>query len=219
MSKDVKNFVKSYIKKSYDYQNSQVIIDAKDQQAAEEGVPKQFLKYMSDHITEGKTIHKIPLQKGSLTIANKDSNLFTGFFSDDQGQIIEKFDAHTLEMIAKTLMVKRLVTDYDLYQEDEDLEDRPTVTPSNASVQMRIKFGDVEIELKKSIRKFVDDFRKARTLDEQILRKAIQSWRRQQKFSNFTSDQEAAEALLREWEMHKESFSQTVFAIKQMTRD
>lgn len=218
MSRNPKTFVKDYIAKSYDYPDSQIIIDAKDQQAAEEGTPKQFLKYLSEHIAEGKTIHKIPLQKGALTIANKDSNLFTGFFSDQQGQIVEKFDAHTLEMIAKTLMVKKLATEHDLYRADEDLEERPKVVAPSAPVQVRIKFGDVEIELRKSIKQFVDDFRKTRTTDEEILKKAIKSWKRQQKFNSFSSDQEAAQALLNDWEAHKESFSQTLFAIRQMSR-
>jgi hypothetical protein len=217
MSK-TKAFVKDYIAKSYDYPDSQIIIDAKDQQAAEEGTPKQFLKYLSDNIDQQKTVHKIALQKGALTIANKDANLYTGFFSDEQGQIVEKFDAHTLEMIAKTLIVKKLATETDIFRKDEDLEEDRPIKPSSSPVQVRLKVGDVEIEIRKSIKNFIDDFKKARSMDDELLKKAIKSWRRQQRFNSYESDKDAAQAILAEWDSQKESFSQTLFAIRQMSR-
>lgn len=216
--KNPKSFVKDYLVKSYDFPNSQIIIDAKDQQAAEEGTPKAFLEKLSSGIKKGEQVHKIALQKGTLTLAQKDLNLYSGFFQDEQGQIIEKFDAHTLEMVAKTLMVKNCVGEYDLTQsEGEDMEE-PRPIQATQGMSLKIKFGDVEVELRKSIKSFIEDYRSKKS-DQDLLRKAIKSWRRNQKFSEFGSESEAAQALLSDWEAHKESFQQTLFAIKQMSRN
>lgn len=221
MSKDPKAFAKNF-KKSYDYPDTLTIIDAKDQQAAEEGTPSKFLEKITSQMRKGDSVHKIQMQKGVLTLANKDANLYSGFFTDADGQIVDKFDAHTLEMVAKTLIVKGRATDYDLYGEAEDYEPQApvqqAVSPSSNQPQVTIKFGDVEIQLRKSIRQFVDDFKKGRTQDEELIRKAIKSWRRSQTFNRFESDREAAQAIIANWEAHRESFSQTVFAIRQMSR-
>lgn len=219
--KDPKSFVKTF-KKSYDYPDTLTIIDAKDQQAAEEGTPVTFLEKITSQMKKGDSVHKIQMQKGVLTLANKDSNLYSGFFTDGDGQIVEKFEGHTLEMVAKTLIVKGRATDFDLYGEGEDYEPQaPVVAPVEASVaqpQVTIKFGDVEIQLRKSIRAFVDDFKKGRSDDQELIRKAIKSWRRSQKFQEFASDREAAQEIVANWEQNKESFSQTLFAIRQMSR-
>lgn len=219
MSKDPKSFAKNF-KKSYDYPDSLTIIDAKDQQAAEEGTPSAFLEKISSQIRKGENVHKIQMQKGVLTLANKDTNLYSGFFTDADGQVVEKFDGHTLEMVAKTLIVKGRATDFDLYGEGEDYEPQAPAAPiaASGSPSVTIKFGDVEIQLRKSIRQFVDDFRKGRNEDEEIIRKAIKSWRRSQTFNRFESDREAAQAIIANWEANRESFSQTLFAIRQMSR-
>jgi hypothetical protein len=214
MRKDVKRFVQTF-KKSYDYPDTLTIIDAKDQQAAEEGTPKGFLSRIASSIKKGETIHKTEFQKGVLTLANKDANLYSGFFTDSSGQIVEKFDAHTLEMVAKTLIVKNRVTDYDVYGSDEDLEDDQPTAPSTSGATLKIKFGDIEIELKKSIKNFIDSYRNTSYENADILKKAVQSWRRSQKLTRYESDREAAQAIINDWEANKESFSQTVFAIKQ----
>lgn len=221
MSKDPKSFVKNF-KKSYDYPDVLTVIDAKDQQAAEEGTPKSFLDRISSQMLKGNSIHKIQLQKGVLTLAVKGANLYAGFFTDGEGQIVEKFDGHTLELVAKTLMVKGRVTDFDLYGESEDFKSESpiaaqTVISSNQP-QITIKFGDVEIQLRKSIKQFVDSFRNERIQDGELLKKAIKSWRRSQTLSRYESDKEAAQAIIANWEIHKESFSQTLFAISQMSR-
>ena len=219
--KDPKSFAKTF-KKSYDYPDTLTIIDAKDQQAAEEGTPVSFLEKITSQMKKGDSVHKIQMQKGVLTLANKDSNLYSGFFTDGDGQIVEKFEGHTLEMVAKTLIVKGRATDFDLYGEGEDYEPQaPVVEASQPSVvqpQVTIKFGDVEIQLRKSIRAFVDDFKKGRNDDQELIRKAIKSWRRSQKFQEFASDREAAQETDANWEQNKESFSQTLFAIRQMSR-
>lgn len=220
MKRDPKSFAQQF-KKSYDYPDTLTTIDAKDQQAAEEGTPSAFIEKLRSQIKKGNTVHKIQLQKGLLTLANKDSNLYSGFFTDGEGQIVEKFEAHTLEIVAKTLIVKGRVTDFDLYGEGEDYEPQAPVAPVaqvTNSPQVTIKFGDVEIHLRKSIRRFVDDFKKGKTEDEEILKKAIRSWRRSQQFSRFESDREAAQAIIANWEAHRESFSQTLFAIRQISR-
>jgi len=220
MSKDPKSFAKNF-KKSYDYPDTLTIIDAKDQQAAEEGTPSAFLEKITSQMRKGDNIHKIQMQKGVLTLANKDSNLYSGFFTDADGQITDKFDAHTLEMVAKTLIVKGRATDYDLYGEGEDYEPEAPIAPVQASSgqpQVTIKFGDVEIQLRKSIRDFVDEYKKSRTQEDELIRKAIKSWRKSQTFSRYESDREAAQAIIANWEANRESFSQTLFAIRQMSR-
>jgi hypothetical protein len=218
--KDPKSFVKTF-KKSYDYPDSLTIIDAKDQQAAEEGTPSTFLEKITSQMKKGDNVHKIQMQKGVLTLALKDSNLYSGFFTDADGQVVEKFDGHTVEMVAKTLIVKGRVTDYDLYGEAEDYEPQaPAIAPvlsSSAQPQVTIKFGDVEIQLRKSVRQFVDDFKKGRTDEDEIIRKSIRSWRRSQ-INRYESDREAAQAIIANWEANRESFNQTVFAIRQMSR-
>lgn len=216
--KTPKTFVKDYLAKSYDFPNSQIIIDAKDQQAAEEGTPKPFLDKLASQIKKGEQVHKITLQKGVLTLANKDAGLYSGFFQDDAGQIVEKFDAHTLEMVAKTLIVKNCVGEGDLSQsEEEKIEAQPPADPPAQGTTLKIKFGDVELELRKSIKAFVDTF-KHKKADQEIIRKALKSWRRSQKFCDYKSDSEAAQVLLADWDLYKESFQQTLFAIKQMSR-
>lgn len=220
--KDPKNFAKNF-KKSYDYPDTLTIIDAKDQQAAEEGTPSQFLEKISSQMKKGDSVHKIQMQKGVLTLANKDSNLYSGFFTDAEGQIVEKFEGHTLQMVAKTLIVKGRATDYDLYGEGEDYEPQAPIQAAQQPAvsnqpQVTIKFGDVEIQLRKSIRQFVDDFKKGKTEEQELIRKAIKSWRRSQTFQRFESDREAAQAIIANWESNRESFSQTLFAIRQMSR-
>lgn len=216
--KTPKTFVKDYLAKSYDFPDSQIIIDAKDQQAAEEGTPKAFLEKLSSQIKKGEQVHKIVLQKGVLTLANKDMGLYSGFFQDPDGQIVVKFDAHTLEMVAKTLIVKNCVGDADLAQsEEEEIEEQPPAASPAQGTSLKIKFGDVELELRKSIKAFVDTF-KHKKADQEIIRKALKSWRRSQKFLDYKSDSEAAQALLADWDLYKESFQQTLFAIKQMSR-
>jgi len=220
--KDPKSFAKNF-KKSYDYPDTLTIIDAKDQQAAEEGTPSAFLEKISSQMKKGDTVHKIQMQKGILTLANKDSNLYSGFFTDGDGQIVEKFEGHTLQMVAKTLIVKGRATDFDLYGEGEDYEPQAPAAPaqvaSSGQPQVTIKFGDVEIQLRKSIRDFVNDFKTSRSNDQELLRKAIKSWRRsQQSLQRFESDREAAQAIIANWEQNGESFNQTLFAIRQMSR-
>ncbi len=222
--KDPKSFAKKF-KKSYDYPDTLTIIDAKDQQAAEEGTPSSFLEKITSQMKKGDSVHKIQMQKGVLTLANKDSNLYSGFFTDADGQVVEKFEGHTLQMVAKTLIVKGRATDFDLYGDGEDYEPQAPAAPvevaapsSGASPQVTIKFGDVEIQLRKSIRAFVDDYRNGRSQDQEIIRKAIKSWRRSQKFQDFASDKEAAQEIVSNWEANKESFGQTLFAIRQMSR-
>lgn len=219
--KSPKAFAKTF-KKSYDYPDSLTIVDAKDQQAAEEGVPAKFLEFISSQMQKGDSIHKISMQRGTLTLANKDANLYSGFFTDLEGQVVEKFEGSTLQIIAKTLMVKNRVTDFDLDGEGEDYEPQAPVevapVVSSNQPQVTIKFGDVEIQLRKSIKAFVEDFKKGRSEDQEVLRKAIKSWRRSQKFLSFESDKAAAEELVTNWDSHKESFNQTLFAIRQMAR-
>lgn len=219
--KDPKHFAKNF-KKSYDYPDTLTIIDAKDQQAAEEGTPSKFLEKITSQMKKGDSVHKIQMQKGVLTLANKDSNLYSGFFTDAEGQVVEKFEGHTLEIVAKTLIVKGRATDYDLYGDGEDYEPQAPVQAAQPVIsnqpQVTIKFGDVEIQLRKSIRQFVDDFKKGKTEEQELIRKAIKSWRRSQTFQRFESDREAAQAIIANWESNRESFSQTLFAIRQMSR-
>jgi hypothetical protein len=221
------------VKKSYDYQDQFVSIDAKDQQAAEEGTPSSLLDYMRNCMYKGpdskenidaerhQGIYKIPFLKGTLTLAQKADNLYNCDFSDIQGQVVEKLSDVTLEIAAKTLMVKGFIqkADYEpiLASTPAPVAPAPVIieAPSDGPKSVRIKMGDFEFEMRKSIKDFVSDFRNARQHPQDLMKKAIKSWRRNNQFQQFTNDTEAAKFILSNWEQEKERFNQILFAVQQ----
>lgn len=77
---------------------------------------------------------------------------------------------------------------------------------------VRIKYGDFELEIKKSMQDFINDFKGQSKVD---IRKAISAWRRNSHAGpQYKSDLDAARALLSDWEQFGEEFNQILFALK-----
>ncbi len=80
---------------------------------------------------------------------------------------------------------------------------------------VRIKMGDLDIEIKKSINNFIRDFKKSKKYNKVDVVKAIQSWRRNSvNGKKHSSDLEAAKELLRDWDKYSEEFYQVMHALQ-----
>ena len=231
--KSAKDFAKDF-KKSYDFRDTRVSIDAKDQAAAETTACPKLVKFIKNSLQD--EISKIPLEKGVLTLSKKEEGLYNGFFEDRHGQIVEKFDDVTVEIVAKTLEVKNLFVRpaYEHeeeeavaaanYESDEAAELTQEVAEITAeeykqpTTTIKIKCGDVELEIRKSINNFVNDFRKKRYTKNDI-KKSIKAWSRNYgKVYNFKNEIEAAEELSKNWEENKESFFQVLHNLQQFKK-
>jgi hypothetical protein len=232
MSK-VKDFILNYkeankVEKSYDYRDQYVIIDALDQQAAEASVPENFLQatkeVMANQTAEdgqdaSQGIYKVHFMKGCMTLARKAENLYNGHFEDNDGQVVEKLSDVTLEIALKTLMVKGFIdkVEYDPQPVEVANQAQPVnPQPEREPMTVRVKYGDFEFEMRKSVKNFVSDFKKAKSaIPGDELRKAIKAYRRNSKYQNFTNDIEAARFVLDNWEQEKENFNQILFVVQQ----
>lgn len=229
---------------TYDYHNAVVSVDAGKQVGAEQTISTDLIQHIKNNITS--EISKIQLPKGVLTLSVRDNGLYNGFFQDKDGQVVEKFDAQTLEIVAKNLELKNWFekppVQHDAREEAEDRviardearqvaydalevhnmlyhKDQAPGEPvkGKKGTQLKIKFGDLEIELRKSVRAFVQQY-KTGTSDEEIVQKSIKAWRK--RVANVmptNSDHAAAKELLNNWETYKEDFSQMVYAIKKLS--
>lgn len=223
-------FVKNF-KKSYDWSDVKVTVDANDHQAAEASVSPELMNYLNSSLNNDLT--KIPFAKGTLTIAKTAEGLYSGFFQDSEGQVVDKYEPTTLPIIAKNMMVKNLysapvaVDVAPTHSEQEEAEDRAIarqeairvvneMVPANPEKSIRIKYGNFELEIKKSINEFLKSFKTENEMKGD-LRKAINSWRRNAA-PNLRNDADAARELLDNWEDHKESFHQITFALEQMKK-
>ena len=220
-----KKFAKDF-KKSYDFRDTKVSIDARDQAAAETTACPKLVKYLRTSLQD--EINKIPLEKGILTLSKKEEGLYSGFFEDRHGQIIEKFDDVTVEIVAKTLEIKNLfVRPAEPREEENVTEDIDALTQEIAEITaeeykqpttIRIKYGELEFEIRKSINTFVNDFRK-RQYTKSDIKKSIQAWSRNYgKVHNFANDIEAAEELSKNWEENRESFFQVLHNLQQLKK-
>lgn len=100
-------FAKAHkISKSVDFQNTKVSIDSADQLLAEKTTSPQLIKYIKASLEND--ISKIPFAKGMLTLSKKEAGLYQGFFQDKDGQVVEKFDDMTPEIVAKNMEMKSL---------------------------------------------------------------------------------------------------------------
>lgn len=105
--KKLHKFVKNHkMKKSVDFQDTKVSVDSADQLLAEKTASPQLVKYIKASLEND--ISKIPFAKGMLTLSKKEAGLYQGFFQDIQGQVIEKFDDMTPEIVAKNMEMKSL---------------------------------------------------------------------------------------------------------------
>jgi len=228
--KSKEDFVNQF-KKSYDYRDLKVTVDSKDQQAAEETANISLVSYIKAGLEN--ELNKIPLQDGELTLFKKGPGLYSGFYSDQYGQVVEKFDDQTVEMVAKNLELKELY----LVQEPQPAQaSSPVATLDQADsiaeahvdhhnatmhhnddakkTHIKVRFGNFEMEIKKSIHGFINDFKKNNTTSNNDLKKAVKAWRRNS-YTKTTSDLDAARMLLQEWDSHKEEFHQILYALKQ----
>lgn len=227
------------VKKSIDFRDSTVSVSSSDQQLAE-SASKELVSYIKSLIKSD--ISKIPFDKGTLTLSKREEGLYQGFFEDEHGQVIEKFYEQTVEMVAKTMEIRGLFTAIPNHDPVDEAEDRQIAFEESAKVAavvmdqhvknmhqdavkgagmtVRIKVGDVEFEVKKSLHDFVADFKSARAeITKGNVKKSLQAWRRNTKTGAYTTDLEAAEALLQGWNELKEEYYQTLFAISRMKED
>lgn len=232
-------------KKSYDYPDIKVRIDSNDQQAAELTANSDLVRelkgiFQSIDLGESRE-YFIPF--GKVILFKKAEGLYSGHvIRHEDGETVEKFDDQTLEMIAKNLELKNLVdkaflntlvpvpitpivqevpkTEMEYVAEeeaDEAVEEHNKEYHSGPSY-LRIKAGDFEIELKKSVRNFVSNYKKNQIYDKNTLRKALCIWK-EKVHVHLPNNAAAAKELLDNWNLHKESFNQILFALEQMKKD
>jgi len=185
---------------------------------------------------------KIPFPTGMLTLTEREAGIYHGHFQDRDGQVVEKFDSQTVAIIAKTMQIKELVPVPAKSMDANYIASEPAPAPSaeqqmvaaahdridmvhnridelqrqviNQVKGLRIKYGDFELEIRKSVQGFVSDFKAGRTLsDKDVVRKALTSWRKHSSYLNLASDQQAAKELAENWDQHQDSFCQFVDAI------
>ncbi len=197
---------------------------------------------------------KVPFVNGVLTLSKKDEGLYNGFFQDSQGQVVEKFDNQTVAIIAKNMIMKNLyyaqteaavpVTEAAHADEAEDralisrevgmaLEhhnaiyhkgQEPGEPIKSGKGYIKIRSGDFELEIKKSIRAFITDYKTQRVISEgpvtpEIITKAVKSWRKKSSdYMHLPSDQAAAKEIFNNWDEHQESFLQMVHAQQMLAR-
>lgn len=227
------------------FKNSQVMVDAKLQQISEETAPKELIQYIKAGCVA--EISKIPFEKGILTLSQKEPGLYSGFFQNKDGQIIEQFDNMTPEIVAKNMQVKNLYSNPDIasVQEAVTAED-PSFTVTKEDIQdlamqvhnrlnevhdrisqlqqndkskhIKIRYGDFELEIKKSLHQFIDSFKKSNKMTKSDIKSGIKAWRRNSNIK-FDSDFEAAKHLSANWEDLSEGFFQTLYAEKKKYED
>lgn len=237
--KKLHNFAKKHIKKSVDFKDTSVSVDAQDQLLAEKTTSPALIEYITNNLGvlksgPGASV-KIPFPTGMLTMSEREAGVYHGHFQDRDGQIIEKFDSQTVALIAKTLQLKSMVPTPTEPQAVPIAA--PQEAPSTSDIAMaahnriddlqrqiidqvkgrsiRIKYGDFELEIRKSVQDFVGDFKAGRmSTDKDVVRKAISSWRKKHsEYRNISSDQAAARELMENWEQHQDSFCQFVDAL------
>lgn len=217
------------VKKSIDFQETKTAVDSTDQLLAEKTASPELINYLKTSVDSELT--KIPFAKGALTLAEKEPGLYNGFFQDKDGQVVEKFDSMTLEIIAKNMEIKDLYRAPATLQDVAAAHDRIDMVqkqldeqPSRPVKSLKIKFGDFELELRKSVRDFAQRFAKARTeerqVDQDLIKKAIESWRKKhQSVMDVPNTTAAAKEIFDNWEEHKEGFNQIVYALQQVEDD
>ena len=208
--KNAKKFAKTF-KKSYDYRDHGVMIDAKDQQAAEETTNPNLIKYLSENFNWLKKgeVNKLDTGNGVLTLTKKDEGLFNGFWQTSDGQIEEKFDDQTIAMVAKNLMIKGWVGEEVIPTYDEVTMAEPDESTKSPSY-LRIKMGDFEMELRKSIKDFVKSWNSP---DKGDIKKALNIWKSHR--MKPLSRKDALKEILDNWDQHSEDFNQILHAVRQ----
>lgn len=201
-----KKLNKSY----YQFDNAKVRVDSTQHDLAEQTASPELVDYLNTAVEA--ELSKIRLPKGLLTLYNKDRGLYSGFFQDNEGQIVHKFDDMTVPMVAKALSVSKL---YDVKNNKES--ERVVMTQPDKDMPakyVKIKYGDFELEIKKSLNGFIKDFQRNKNKRVAVM-KAIQSWRRNSVAGQIhKSDLSAAQDLLDRWDQFQEEFYQILEVMK-----
>lgn len=247
---DPKSFVKNF-KKSYDWKEVQVTVPSGDHAAAEQSIPEELINRLRNEAVG--EVSKINFEKGILTLSKTAEGLYSGFFQDIDGQIVDKYEPTTLEIIGKNLVVKNLFAGLQANTVAQSVDSPKEAEPHKDAVQdlqliasavssalaehnnvyhqgqapfepinsgkgsLKIKYGGLELELKKSIQDFVKSFKSEKSNSKSDIKKALGMWRRNSA-KQFNSDLEAAKALIQHWDTHGESFNQILFAIEQLKK-
>lgn len=226
------------VKKSeafYGYKNTQATVSTVAQAHAETASP-ELIQYISASLNAD--VQKIRLAKGTLTVSKKDEGLYSAFFSNMDGQVVDEFENCTVEMLAKNLMVKGyydtpIALDAPVKAEHSDeAEDRALIRekiddhiamfhqgqqpgePIGSKGYVRIKYGNFELEIKKSMADFIKAHKTEQPTKADV-KKALSAWRRNSKAAaQFRSDFDAAQALVTDWNQYGEDFSQVLHAMK-----
>lgn len=211
-----KQFIDKF-KKSLDFRNTTISIDSADQKLAEDTANPVVIDHIKFHDQNG--VADVPFSKGILKLFKKEEGLFSAAFQDEHGQIIEKFDDMTAEMLAKNLMIRDLDTlpvygelpqmyEYEDSEEEMEKEDEEEVQVKPTSI--RIKYGDFELEIKKSIYSFLNDFKKSNINKDKLLNKALVILSKRHGKKNKT---DMAKAISQDWEIYKEDLMQIIDAL------
>lgn len=222
------------------YKDTQSTVDVQTQTGAELTASPELIQYLTASINAD--LEKVRLEKGTLTVHKKEEGLYSGFFQDNDGQVVQEFQNVTIPILAKTLELKNLYNRPVAVQiHNDDNEDRAVAKEEAARITseamaihndlyhkgqepgeslrsdkgyVRIKYGNFELEIKKSMHDFVKAHREARPQRDDI-RKALAFWRRNSKSANqFRTDVEAAQALVSDWNQYGEEFNQALFVVK-----
>lgn len=211
-----KKLNKSYGYNHYD--NAKVRVPTYEHDAAEQTADPNLVEYLKSSV-EGAELQKIPFQKGMLTVHQKDRGLYSGFFADNHGQVIEKFDDMSIPMLAKALITKNLYQVPKTLASETRNDNITQAVNAMPARYVKIKYGDFELEIKKSLTQFINDFRHQKDSRVSVM-KAIQSWRRNTMSGKVhKSDLSAAQELLQKWDDFNEEFYQILEALNRNGQD
>lgn len=193
-----------------DFQSTKVAISAELQAIAEETANPEILDTILRALSSDSKVAEF--EEGTLTISEREPGLYSAFFSDKDGQIIDEFFDATPEILAKLLELKKLVGVLKPEIQEDTTEEEPQEVPvvENSPSYLRIKMGDFELELKKSINDFIKGYRSNKEKD---IRKALEILKKNARI-NSSSEAETAKILRDNWEEYLEDFIQTVSVMR-----
>lgn len=217
------------------FKDTQSTVDAQVQTGAELTASPELIQYLTASVNAD--LAKVRLAKGILTISKKEEGLYSGFFQDNDGQVTQEFLNMTIPILAKTLEMKNLYERPPVPEvapaHDDVVEDVRLINDALATHNalyhqgqapgepikpekgyVRIKYGNFELEIKKSMHDFVKAH-KANQPQSTDIKKALSLWRRNSKSANlFRTDIEAAQALVADWDQYGEEFNQALFIVQ-----
>ena len=147
------------MKKSIDFRTTATTVETELQDLAEKTTKGPKLDWIKQSIKVNAygNLTKVDFEDGQVKLYEKDRGLYSGFFVAKSGQVIEKYDDVTPEILCKYLNI-------------QDLGIMPTIEENTPEViaesdykesgkYIKLKYGDLELEIKKSINDFVQDKR------------------------------------------------------------